>query len=192
MPIFNVDGVNFIEENWVKTKQIVPKRKNMDMKAGDCDSGVDLNRQFEIDFGQIDTSSVHTDEKVQQILAQGNDHCFLNYPGSSAFSEPESQAFRDFLTSKKSEIDFVINTHSNGNAFIYPFNGRSHHIKESRPTILPIFTEIAKNAPFPDGELTGTSKVVMDQYIGGDQDDWTLGELGIPSITAEIGIAEQF
>jgi hypothetical protein len=66
------------------------------------------------------------------------------------------------LTQKKSEIDFVINTHSNGNAFIYPFNGRSNHIKESRPTILPIFTEISEKAPFPDFELTGTSKVVMD------------------------------
>ena len=84
-------------------------------------------------------------------------------------------AFRDFLTQKQKEIDFVINTHSNGNAFIYPFNGKSNHIKESRPSILPIFTEIASKAPFPDGELTGTSKIVMDQYIGGDQDDWTLG-----------------
>ena len=44
MPIFNVDGVNFIEENWLKTKQINPKRKNMDMANKDCDSGVDLNR----------------------------------------------------------------------------------------------------------------------------------------------------
>ena len=30
MPIFNVDGVNFIEENWNETHKIVPKRKNMD------------------------------------------------------------------------------------------------------------------------------------------------------------------
>jgi hypothetical protein len=29
MPIFNVDGVNLIEENWLKTKKITPKRKNM-------------------------------------------------------------------------------------------------------------------------------------------------------------------
>ena len=51
MPIFNVDGVNFIEENWLKTKQITPKRKNMHVQDSSCDDGVDLNRQFEIDFG---------------------------------------------------------------------------------------------------------------------------------------------
>jgi hypothetical protein len=27
----------------------------------------------------------------------------------------------------------------------------------------------------------------MGITIGGDQDDWTLGELGIPSVTSEIG-----
>lgn len=32
----------------------------------------------------------------------------------------------------------------------------------------------------------------MGQAIGGDQDDWTLGELGIPSITAEVGFVGQF
>ena len=30
MPIYNVDGVNFIEENWKKDHKIIPKRKNMD------------------------------------------------------------------------------------------------------------------------------------------------------------------
>jgi hypothetical protein len=33
MPIWNVDGVNFIEENWNKNHIIFPKRKNMDLAA---------------------------------------------------------------------------------------------------------------------------------------------------------------
>jgi hypothetical protein len=55
MPIFNVDGVKFIEENWNENHKIVPKRKNMN--GANCsnfnqkDAGVDLNRQFGIDFG---------------------------------------------------------------------------------------------------------------------------------------------
>ena len=32
----------------------------------------------------------------------------------------------------------------------------------------------------------------MGQAIGGDQDDWTLAELGIPSVTAEVGFVGQF
>ena len=47
MPIYNVDGVNFIEENWVKNHKIIPKRKNMDMNENSgnpVEAGVDLNR----------------------------------------------------------------------------------------------------------------------------------------------------
>jgi len=40
--------------------------------------------------------------------------------------------------------------------------------------------------------MKGTSKEVMGQAIGGDQDDWTLAELGIPSVTAEVGFVGQF
>jgi len=50
--------------------------------------------------------------------------CSTNFPGIKAFSEPETVAFKNFLTAQKSEMAFVINIHSNGNAFIYPFNGR--------------------------------------------------------------------
>ena len=32
----------------------------------------------------------------------------------------------------------------------------------------------------------------MGETVGGDQDDWTLSELGIPSVTSEIGYTGQF
>jgi hypothetical protein len=32
----------------------------------------------------------------------------------------------------------------------------------------------------------------MGIAIGGDQDDWTLDKLGIPSVTAEVGFVGQF
>ena len=40
--------------------------------------------------------------------------------------------------------------------------------------------------------MTGTSKETMGIAIGGDQDDWTLSELGVPSVTAEVGYVGQF
>ena len=47
-------------------------------------------------------------------------------------------------------MSFVINMHSNGNAFIYPFNGRQKNdIEERRPGIMNIFSQISKEAPFP-------------------------------------------
>lgn len=60
MPIYNVDGVAYIEKNWKATKKIEPKRKNMNYAYG-CgtngpsgETGVDLNRNFGVDFGQVD------------------------------------------------------------------------------------------------------------------------------------------
>ena len=55
-----------------------------------------------------------------------------------------------------------------------------------------IFTEISNKAPFPQGTMKGTSKELMGIAIGGDQDDWTLDALGVPSITAEVGYVGQF
>jgi hypothetical protein len=116
------------------------------------------------------------------------DPCVYNFAGPKAFSEPETNAFKNFLIAKQKELVFVLNVHSNGNAFIYPFNGRQKNdIEERRPGIFNIFNQIATQAPFPMGELKGTSKETMGIAIGGDQDDWTLGELGIPSATAEMG-----
>ena len=85
-------------------------------------------------------------------------------------------------------MKFVLNIHSLGNAFIYPFNGRPENdIESRRPGMLKIFETISRKAPFPDHTMKGTSKNVMGETIGGDQDDWTVAELGIPSATAEIG-----
>jgi hypothetical protein len=121
------------------------------------------------------------------------DPCDYNFPGSEPFSEPETKAFRDFLVQNKDDLSFVINMHSNGNSFIYPFNGRDNNdIEERRPGILNIFTQISKEAPFAEGTEKGTSKKVMGITVGGDQDDWTLAELGIPSVTAEIGKEDNF
>ena len=56
-------------------------------------------------------------------------------------------------------MSFVINMHSYGNSFIYPFNGRDKNdIEERRPGILKIFTDIEKEADFPNSEEKGTSK----------------------------------
>jgi len=50
MPVFNVDGVNYIEEHWKTDHKILPKRKNLDTGSPcgtstyDKDMGVDLNR----------------------------------------------------------------------------------------------------------------------------------------------------
>lgn len=145
VPIFNVDGVAYIEDQWIKTHKIAPDRKNMDNKVAACslgqvDTGVDINRNFGVDFGQVDDILQYQQDEWLEKKAdkkRGSDPCSTNYPGPEAFSEPETRAYKNFLTSRKDELAFVINMHSNGNAFIYPFNGRQKNdIEERRPGIL--------------------------------------------------------
>ena len=150
--------------------------------------GVDINRNFGVDFGQVEKTGIQTLAQYENMPPKVTDPCDYDYPGKEAFSEPETKAFRDFLIKNKDDLSFIINMHSYGNYFIYPFNGRDENdIEERRPGILNIFNQISKEAPFPEGTVKGNAKAVIGNTIGGDQDDWTLAELGIPSVTAEIG-----
>ena len=59
LPVLNVDGLHFIENHWLKTGIFARKRKNENHGDGDCqgefikgeDRGVDINRNFGVDFG---------------------------------------------------------------------------------------------------------------------------------------------
>ena len=81
--------------------------------------GVDLNRNYGYKYGVGDTQ---------------NDPCSEIYNGQSAFSEPETQAMRDWLTAHKNEIKFVYNFHSWGNMYITPYNSEvPNNLAEENP-----------------------------------------------------------
>lgn len=100
--------------------------------------GVDLNRNFADNFGEVDKNpdTLYATDDEQET----SDPCNPYYPGPQPFSEPETQAFKSFLTARKDELAFLVNFHSYGNAFIYPFNGRMNNdVDEKRPGMLSIF-----------------------------------------------------
>lgn len=95
---------------------------------------------------------------------------------------------RDFVAKNKNELKFIINCHTSGNEFIWPFNGREpNDIEQRAPGYLAIFKDIANNARFPDGSMKGNSYEVIGDKMGGDADDYVLETFGIPSITSEMG-----
>ena len=75
IPVLNVDGLAYIEDNHASGEKfkIVDKRKNMDgSAAGDCDGttlGVDLNRNYDASF------NLNADYKASV------DPCFEFYAG---------------------------------------------------------------------------------------------------------------
>lgn len=88
----------------------------------------------------------------------------------------------------KDEIKFVYNFHSYGNMYLWPYNGQSpNNIHEKNPEILNVFNEIFHESKFPKGTLKGNAWEALRYTSSGEQSDWILGKLGIPSICPEIG-----
>jgi hypothetical protein len=88
MPIFNVDGVALIESEWEKHKKIVPVRKNRNDKYACAESkkedvGVDLNRNFGVDFGQYEDVNKYlmSKEEFAKIQSPVNNPCSEFFPG---------------------------------------------------------------------------------------------------------------
>jgi len=89
VPVVNVDGLSWIEDEWNDKKVLKNKRKNMNPNFNHCanaaDNGVDLNRNYEVDWHKPGGNSP--------------DPCAESYRGTAPFSEPETRAIRDFLVS---------------------------------------------------------------------------------------------
>ena len=184
IPTINVDGAVFVEDHWKEEHQILNKRKNMNPATdGICtpeNSGVDLNRNYGVDWTALNQKNA-------------SELCGDFWPGTGAFSEPETRALRDFVAANRNELKFIINCHTSGNEFIWPFNGREPNDIETRaPGYLSIFQDIAEHAPFPDGVLKGNSYEVIGDKMGGDADDYVLATFGVPSVTSEMGYFGQY
>jgi hypothetical protein len=173
---------------------IVEKRKNM-AQYGDEDSGkpckvvnqgVDLNRNFGYDF-KLQFAQDSEDEPGRY------NPCSEFYAGPEAFSEKETQALRDFITANKDELRFVVNFHSNGNAFLTPFSSvYPNDIQTRAPKAYAVLQDIEAKATFPDQIRKGNFADVFGKRIGGDADDYVTGTFGIPSVTNELGNIDMY
>lgn len=76
----------FGKDNWIEARMIRknqrPGKKN---QCSDYSLGVDLNRNYGFKFGFDDTGS-------------SSNPCAQDYRGKHAFSEPETQAMRNFMS----------------------------------------------------------------------------------------------
>ena len=83
-----------------------------------------------------------------------NDPCEEDFRGKSAFSEPETQAFRDMFE-KYPKIISAMNFHTYGDLWIIPFNydgNRSYSsLKEKNLMLYNAYLEFEKTAFHPKG-----------------------------------------
>jgi len=106
VPVLNVDGYEFThteERLWRKNR-----RPNEHLHG--CE-GVDLNRNFDYAFGA----------RGEQPSVE---RCQQDYRGASAFSEPETQAVRDFVLKHMTDMKAFMTLHTYSQMWFYPYSDK--------------------------------------------------------------------
>jgi hypothetical protein len=101
------------------------------------------------------------------------------YRGDSAFSEPSTQAFRDFILSRNFVLS--LDNHCHGEWLLYPWGYEYIYTPEHS-----LFVAIAESMATFNGYVPATVWEAMYPVNGGSF-DWEYGEVGIIGISPEIG-----
>ena len=167
IPAINPDGL-------VYNETIAPggggmQRKNTRDTCSGTPIGVDLNRNYGYLWGYDNEGS-------------SPDGCNETYRGTSPFSEPETQAVRDFVN--QHDFKIIFNYHSYSDLLIYPFG---YEYENNAPQEdIDIFIEYGQDMVQYNGYTLGTCPDLL-YPVNGDACDWMYGEANIFSYTPEIG-----
>lgn len=152
VPVANPDGYEFNRTmapigggDWRKNR-----RNN-----GDGTWGVDLNRNYGYKWGWDDLGSSPVPGE-------------LTYRGTGPFSEPETQAVRDFCIDK--EFRIALNYHSYSNYLLYPWSWQNQLTPDS--TLELTYADYLTRE---NGYLPGTPGGIL-YNTNGDSMDWEYGE----------------
>lgn len=168
VPCFNPDGYEYNRINSPNGGGLW--RKNRRISGSGC-YGVDLNRNFGYQWGYDNIGS-------------SPDPCDETYRGTSAFSEPESQAIRDLAIQKNYGTHF--NMHSYGGYILYPWG----YIDEETPDSLT-YREFSALLTSESGYAFGYGGQLLGYNSNGSIRDWMYGEQTLKDkiygYTIEIG-----
>ena len=167
VPCINPDGYEYNRQTnpngggmWRKNRRV----------NGDGSYGVDLNRNFAYMWGINNSGSSGTPSSE-------------TYRGTAPFSEPETQAIRDFTNSKNFKT--TLNYHTYSNLLLYPWGYVSTPTPDN-----DIFVEYSTDMVAYNGYENGQPPVILYD-VNGSADDWMYGEQTskpkIFAMTPEVG-----
>lgn len=146
-------------------------RKNR-RNNGNGTYGVDLNRNYGYGWGFDNTGSSPTASSE-------------TYRGTMAFSEPETQAIRNFTMSR--QFTTAVNFHASGNMWIFPWAYQANIYTPDHPLFLAWCQDMTQFNHYN----YGTPIQTVGYLVNGGSDDWFYGDLQgkgkVYSFTAEIG-----
>lgn len=139
-------------------------RKNR--RNNGSDYGVDLNRNYGYNWGYDNIGSSPTTSSS-------------TYRGPSAFSEPETQAIRNFCNAR--QFQTALNAHTYSNLLIYPWGYLPSIYTPDSATFVNWSILMCETSRF----LYGTGDQTVQYVTNGDSDDWMYGEqMSKPKILA--------
>jgi murein tripeptide amidase MpaA len=179
VPISNPDGVDIVASGGNSPKL---QRKNANNTRGGCTGtniGIDLNRNSTFKWG-----------------GDSNSACAETYQGVSAGSEPETQALEKLARSifpdqrgtgnndpaPSTAKGTMITLHSYGNDIIIPWG----FTQATSPNDAQ-YRKLGAKYAASNGYLVGTNEETVGYDTSGTTDDFTYGELGVASVTFEVG-----
>lgn len=169
MPCLNPDGYLYNESTDPEGGGFW--RKNRRPESNDDEVGVDLNRNYGFFWGFDDGGSSPAKESS-------------TYRGPAPFSEPETQAVRDF--SIDHEFRIALNYHSFGNLLIHPWGYNDGLTAEDA-----LFKAIGGTMTKENSFVLGTGTETVGYQVNGNSDDYLYGDTGekdkIYSLTPEVG-----
>lgn len=161
VPMVNPDG-----HHYSVTSQRLWRKNRRNNRDGTF--GVDLNRNYGHEWGGPGSSG----DTFSEI-----------YRGPSAFSEPETQAVRDFLQAQPPVA--LISYHSFSQLILYPW-GNTNNPAPQRGLLDSLAVAMANRIRDVHGE-NYTPEQASDLYLAsGDTGDWVLATFGVPGFTIEL------
>lgn len=108
------------------------------------------------------------------------DPCNLNYAGPAPYSEPETQALRDFLAPLKDKIDLYLPLHSFGQLLLGPFGNGAQSPVPNQADLNAVGAALVASQNASNYKwIYGPAQFVLGSTSGTAR-DYAYGELGIP------------
>ena len=170
LPVINPDGYTYA---WDQNRLWRKNRRN----NGDGTFGVDWNRNFDANWGGPGSSS-NTNSDI--------------YHGTAPFSEPETQALRDYILSRPT-ISAHVDVHSYSQLMLYPYGYEESIPPGSEGTVLAtLAVNMVQAIESYDGRIYVPEPAHALYVASGVSDDWSYDAANTLSYTPELRDTGQF
>ncbi|KRZ10471.1 Carboxypeptidase A2 [Trichinella zimbabwensis] len=169
LPVFNPDGYEF---TWNGDRLWRKSRSKYEIPLFNPCVGVDLNRNFDMDFGGFGSSS---------------NPCSNVYHGRHSFSEPETRAVMRYLSKMQDKIKACISLHSFSQLWLMPYGNEQRHYPTNYKEMVKLANGAVKQLRRVHRSIYKVIKA-SDLYIStGDAIDWVLNATSIKyAFTVEL------